>query len=407
MPRQNTLLAELRGALDLAGEGFDQVTARTHEWHRAISDLPFEAIEPIPGAGEGGAVVRVLHDGITDGVYATVRAVGGLAFGVARAAIKSVEHHGAEASTHPVRDDLVCAVSGVVGDYMAKQRNPLAVRAGVYASGRRVPLERGAVSAAFPEPTAELAIFVHGLCCNESTWRMYTSDEPAPRVPYPDALRADQGLTPVMLRYNSGLRVPHNGRTVARVISAFIAAYPVPVTRVVLIGHSMGGLVVRAACHAAQRRSAAWTRLVTQVVCLGSPHRGAPLEQVVHVGARLLGSFALGKPWARVLQARSVGIQDLREGVVSDQEAAPPRLAHAAYHFIGSTIGASERDPLGQLVGDGMVRLPSATARELADADTAVLHRLHHLDLLNHPAVYRELAARLQEPSSRPRAVTA
>ena len=36
-----------------------------------------------------------------------------------------------------------------------------------------------------------------------------------------------------------------------------------------------------------------WNRLVTDVVTLGTPHLGAPLERTVHAGAQVLGWFQL------------------------------------------------------------------------------------------------------------------
>jgi hypothetical protein len=171
----------------------------------------------------------------------------------------------------------------------------------------------------------------------------------------------------------------------------------------------MGGLVSRAACHSGLRSGAAWTDRVSNVICLGAPHLGAPLEKAVHLASAALNAFAVTRPLAAVLNARSRGIQDLRHGYTADQDwrgRSPQtqydarrtpiaRLPGARYHFIGSTVGGSERDPLGDIVGDGLVRLPSSTARELADADTAVLFRTHHMRLLNHPAVYRQIRTRL------------
>jgi hypothetical protein len=177
----------------------------------------------------------------------------------------------------------------------------------------------------------------------------------------------------------------------------------------VLIGHSMGGLVSRAACHSALRSGAAWASRVSHVICLGTPHLGAPLEKVVHLGTAVMGAFRVTTPLAAVLDVRSRGIQDLRHGYAADEDwrGRDPRTQYAArrtpiapvpgarYHFIGSHIGRSARDPLGRVVGDGLVRLRSSTARDLADADTAVLFRVHHMRLLNHPAVYREIRGRL------------
>jgi hypothetical protein len=171
----------------------------------------------------------------------------------------------------------------------------------------------------------------------------------------------------------------------------------------------MGGLVSRAACHAAMQTNARWGKHVSHVICLGAPHLGAPLERAVHLGTGLLEIMPLTRPWASVLNVRSRGIQDLRHGFTADadwrgrdpqrqyrsERTAICRLPGARYHFIGSSIGVDAADVVGRLIGDGLVRLSSSTAHELADADTAVLFGLHHIRLLNHPDVYREIRRRI------------
>jgi pimeloyl-ACP methyl ester carboxylesterase len=228
-------------------------------------------------------------------------------------------------------------------------------------------------------------------------------------MPYAERLAADLGFTSLHLRYNSGLHVSQNGRAFARQLDRLLDAYPRPFEEIVLIGHSMGGLVARSACHIGARRQAAWSERVSNVVCLGTPHLGAPLEKVVHVASALLDATSLGRPWAHVLKSRSAGIKDLRWGYVADEHwrgrdpdalldngrTPIPRVPHVRYHFIGSTFGDPENSLLAHAVGDGMVRLPSSTAHELADADTAVLAGINHMRLLNHPAVYGEIRARL------------
>lgn len=251
---------------------------------------------------------------------------------------------------------------------------------------------------------------MHGLCCNENCWRLYAEPGDPESEPYAQRLAADLGFTPYFARYNTGLHVSQNGRLLAREMARLVDAHPVPVGEIVLIGHSMGGLVSRAACHSARRGTAGWADAVSNVICLGTPHLGAPLEKAVHLGTTLLDGFPLTRPLAALLNARSRGIQDLRFGYVADQDwrgrdprtqydaqrTPIARLPGARYHFLGSSIGRSEHDPVGEVIGDGLVRLTSSTARELADADTAVLFRTHHMRMLNHPAVYRQIRGRLQ-----------
>lgn len=409
-------IAELRGSLKLAGNAFEHLTTRIHEFHRAISDMPFNAMQPLPGVRQGAQGTRAVHDGITDGVYGVIRGIGGALFRQAERALQLAERNFqpagevAEIATPPAiaRDNVVSALSGFVGDAMALERNPLRVRMGFYRDGRKLALTDAALAQAFPAATGRLVLFIHGLCCNEHSWRLYAAEH----QPYPDLLAAD-GFTPLMLRYNTGLHVSLNGRTLSRLIDKLVAHWPVRVTEVALIGHSMGGLVARSAAYKAAKAHMRWPDKLSHVICLGTPHLGAPLEQFVHAATPVLDAFALSRPLAKVLNVRSSGIRDLRHGFVADEDwknrpaealnadarTPIPRLPTVRYHFIGSSIGAHAEDWLGHAIGDGLVKLPSATARELAEADTATLFRAHHMQLLNHPAIAAQIEQRL---SSKP-----
>lgn len=421
--RQPHPLAQTRGGVEFAGSAFDQLTQRIHEFHRAISDIPFDRLEHTPVAKLGGQPTRILHDGITDSVYSTVRAAGSLAFGLASLALKRAEKMlepqmlalpppiDTTTATAPkmLRDNLLSALNGAFGDFIAARRNPLSVRLGFYQYGTAIELDSDTIAAAQPHITPRVVIFLHGLCCNEHSWGIYADPDASDTTPYGERLAAEHGFTPFYLRYNTGLHISQNGRSVARLIARLAANYPIALDEIVLVGHSMGGLVARSACHYAQEDQAAWTRKVTQVICLGTPHLGAPLEQAVHIGTAAMEAFALSRPWGRLLKARSLGIKDLRHGYTShsdwrgsDADASfenrrvkITRLPNARYHFIGSSIGESESHWLGKLVGDGLVRLPSSTAHQLADADSAVLYSTHHMRLLNHPIIYQQIAQRL------------
>lgn len=407
-------LAQWRGAADLGGRLFAQLTQRVHEWHRAISDLPFAALEQAPGLRETSAPVRALHDGITDGVYTAVQLTGTTLIDAATQILRAAERTSL-ATNRPARSlgangsQLVAAIGGLVGDDMAARRNPLTPRLGFYKENHRLDLRAGPLAAAYPDAQPRLAIFVHGLCCTEHAWSLYRDEQPADAADY-GARFQTLGYTPLYLRYNSGLHISQNGRLFARALDRLVTAWPQPVDDIVLIGHSMGGLVVRAAAHSGALRAAPWTAKVSHVFCIGSPHLGAPLEQVVNIGVARMQQYALSRPLARILGVRSAGIKDLRQGATHDADwrgrnldalgPAPrhaiARIAHAQYHFLGSTLGATTDDRLARTLGDGLVDLPSATAYELADADSATLTRLHHLRLLNHPLVWQWMERRLR-----------
>lgn len=414
--KKDSRLAELRGSLRLTGAAFEQITSRVEEFHRAIADMPFNTVGALPALREGSAPVRTLHDGIADGVYASIRGIGGAVFKLANASLKAAERNYQPATRKAVAltppaiayDNLVSAIVGLVGDHLAQDRNPLAVRLGFYRDGHRRALTPTALAAAYPEASGKLVVFIHGLCCNEHTWGFYRNPEDPETTPYGERLE-QQGWTALYVRYNSGLRISMNGRNLARQLQKLVEGWPVPVQEIALIGHSMGGLVARSACHAGAKAQLDWTTKVSQVICLGSPHLGAPLARGAHAAAAALDAFPLSRPVSKVLNIRSVGIRDLNHGRIVDEDwrgrpddavnAAAltpiPRLENARYHFIGSSFGADEHDLVGKILGDGLVMLPSATARHLADADTAMLFRAHHMTLLNNPVIYAQIAARL------------
>lgn len=417
MTKQVSSSAQLRGALTLAGQLFDQGTARVHEFHRAISDLPLTVVPKALGLEAGVKSTQLTHDTITDGVYGAIRAVGGAFFKTADVAIKATERNfglqsigsTVRAPASATRANLVSAISGLIGDAMAQERNPLAPKLGVYVQGHRVALTTASLAAEFPAATGRIVIFAHGLCCNENTWAFYQQPGNAETLPYSERLHTELGFSPVMLRYNSGLHISLNGRTAARQIEKLLAHWPVPVTELNFVGHSMGGLLARSAIHAAMKAGMGWTKKVRNVICLGSPHLGAPLERVVDRGVAAMNKLALSRPLAKVLDVRSVGIRDLGHGFVADEDwkgrertslnadsrTPIPRLATAQYHFIGCTLGADADSAINEMIGDGLVQVSSSTAAQLADADTAVLFSTNHLRLLNHPAIYQQIRQRL------------
>jgi len=185
--------------------------------------------------------------------------------------------------------------------------------------------------------------------------------------------------------------VADNGAALATLLGELAAVYPGGITRLVLIGHSMGGLVARSAAHHGQVSGAAWVEGLRDVVCLGSPQLGAPLEQLGAAAVAVLAAIGVTAPLARVFDARSAGIKDMHTGAIVDAGEAqrPPRTR---YHSIAGSLGGPGH-PIGWALGDGMVRVRSAHAGE----DGVRIPGLHHMDLLNHPAVFAEIEAALAD----------
>jgi pimeloyl-ACP methyl ester carboxylesterase len=316
---------------------------------------------------------------------------------------------------------LIGVANGVWGDWLSRTDNGLAVPLAFRRHGRDVPLTAAGLRQAYPDAAARIAVFVHGLCCDEQSWLLYgeRDENEQPRT-YGSRLHDDLGYTPVYLRYNSGRHISENGEDLARALQQLVDHWPKKLQRIALIGHSMGGLVIRSACHHGlmddlpEKTGApmGWTQKVTQVICLGSPHQGAPLEKIVNVANVLLGAIDITRPIATAINSRSAGIKDLRHGalrgedwadvnpdaVLGDRRLPVMPLPRARYHYIGATLGG-ENHALGLLLGDGLVRGGSASGHHRDEArhvgfkegDGHILTKLHHMQLLNHPDVYVHL----------------
>jgi pimeloyl-ACP methyl ester carboxylesterase len=303
----------------------------------------------------------------------------------------------------------------------------LALDMTVRVAGRRVPADTGALREAFPEASGRLAVFLHGLTEDEVSWCYRAERRGEPGVTYGTRLQEDLGLTPVYLRYNTGLHISENGRSLGDLLASLVDAWPVPVQDVVLIGHSMGGLVARSALHQAHGGTAGargWTHLVRDSVTLGSPHLGAPLERGVHRLTAHLARLPETRPLARLLSLRSVGIKDLRRGTLveadwtdRDLDALTPAehthvpLHDGARHFVVlATLSRNPSGRLADLLGDLLVP-PRSASGDTGDDDRLAfppdhVHRLgglHHFDLLNHPRIYRQIRQWLEQRPEGPR----
>ena len=274
-----------------------------------------------------------------------------------------------------------------------------------------------AIGAAIPDATARLAIFVHGLGTTEWSWCLGAADYHGdPSVNFGTLLRRDLGYTAIFVRYNGGRHVSDNGRELAARIEALAAAWPVPLDEIVLVGHSMGGLVSRSACEHARLDSHRWLRALRRVFSLGTPHHGADLERLGNLLGALL--LAVGTPGTRIpgrlLNGRSAGIKDLRFGnlvdedwlgrdpdaVAEDNRRLVPLLDGVDYHFLSATVTKDPAHPLGRLVGDLLVREGSASGepagalREIQfPIRTHCFGGLMHHVLQSHPDVYERIRA--------------
>ena len=369
--------AGVLGALALAADTADELVLGTvRDVHGAVATrVRFLTGRPACT----GPVTNIVYSGIGWGLRATGH---GLRAADRRVGARIEESHAGRV--------LVSAVNGFIGDRLVEDDSDLAITMAVRVANSDVDLDEVSLAAAFPSTTGDVVVFLHGLGEPETAWDLRSRDRGAR---YGDRL-AEQGWTPVYLRANTGLPIAENGVALASLLDDLVAAWPTAVRRIALVGHSMGGLIMRAACAVSSDAAQPWTELVTDVVTLGTPHLGAPLERGVALGARMLGRLPESAPFGRILEYRSVGILDLRGGLARDVQTLP----NARYHLVAATLTASRRHPVAETLGDGLVRYPSALGRPRHGPDmfpgADVLHiRGDHFDLLNHPEVDDALRA--------------
>ncbi|MDH5538400.1 MAG: GPI inositol-deacylase [Rhizobacter sp.] len=391
-------VSDLRGAARLATDATAGLTDLVEAMHERIARLP-----GIPAATPPGRT-----RGITGLVYKTIRGVTHVAGGSVDALLGLLAPAlNVENEPMPQREAVIAALNGTLGDHLLATGNPLATPMALRRDGRTLVVERAALAArVVPQATGRVAVLIHGLCMNDLQWQRDGHDHGA-------LLARELGYTPLYLHYNSGLHVSVNGRALAQQLEQLVDQWPQAVERLVLVGHSMGGLLARSAMHYGAQAGHHWLAHLSDVVFIGTPHHGAPLERAGHWIDTVLGATPYAAPLARLGKLRSAGITDLRHGNLVDEDwAGDDRISNGAdrrqplplpagvrCHAIASSLGRKMGDLKELVLGDGLVPLDSAlgrhrdAARCLAFAPERqwVGQGIGHLDLLKDVGVAAQL----------------
>ena len=305
------------------------------------------------------------------------------------------------------REMVLAALNGVLGDRLAASNNPLATPMTLRYKGQALDWQ-----ALPPElsTSGKVLLLIHGLCMNDLQWQ---SQADAKTADHGAALACALGYTPIYLRYNSGLHTSQNGHELSARLEHLCSHWPTPISEITVVAHSMGGLLIRSAFHYARQDARRWPDHLKNIVFLGTPHHGAPLERAGNWIDVILGSTPYSAPFARLGQLRSAGITDLRYGHVLDRDwqghdrfsRQPDTRRHVPLpegvccFTVAATTAAQRSVVADRLLGDGLVPLRSALGqhddprRTLVFAKTAQLiaYRTNHLALLSSPAVTRQL----------------
>ena len=409
-PRLPTCLhvSDIQGLAQLATQGVLGVTDLAESVHgnvyKAVA-VPFGLLgQAFVDRAPGASGVR--SRGITGLVYGSVRGVTRLAGGAVSAALAGAAPLLPRQAPSPAREGMLSALNGVLGDQLLETGNPLAIRMSLRHQGQTLALEKSALAQALPEATGKILVLAHGLCMNDLQWRAKGPD--GHLQTHGETLARALGYTPVYLHYNSGLHTSTNGQQFASLLEQLWQAWPQAPRELTLLTHSMGGLVSRSACDHGEHAGQAWRRGLKNLVFLGTPHHGAPLETLGSWVDTVLVSNVVTRPFASIGQIRSAGITDLRQGNVLDADLqgvdrfarAPDRRQTVPLPTGVACYTVAARDILRQKMrGDGLVSLDSALGRHEDPLRTLAFtaenqwlaHGMNHMELLNRPEVAQQL----------------
>jgi len=313
------------------------------------------------------------------------------------------------------RAAIVAALNGVMGDRLQASANPLAVPmtlryqelGAIVSKGLEANLPLGEQ---IPNATPKLLLVIHGLCMNDLQWN---TQQQGKNINHAITLASALGYTPVYVRYNSGLHVSENGHDLARQLEALVTRWPTALAQITVLAHSMGGLLARSALHVASQSGLQWPQHLKNIVFLGTPHHGAPLERAGNWVDVILGSTPYSRPFAKLGQLRSAGVTDLRYGHVldvdwmghdrfrrkPDSRTPVPLPDNVACFTVAATLAGKRSHLADRLLGDGLVPLHSALGQHdeaprqlhFAPGHQLISYRTGHLQLLSNPAITQQL----------------
>lgn len=409
-PLRHLRLSDVRGMAQLATQATTGVARIAEGVHRSVWDTMGVPGGRTPGATRGitGLVYRIIH-----GV--TLLLGKGADAALARLELQFDSADGSTPGT-PLRETLLAALNGVMGDRLVASSNPFATP--MTLRYRHEALNWKALPPV-PEVGGKVLVLIHGLCMTDLQSH---ARHKGLEIEHGKALASALGYTPLYLRYNSGLHTSQNGRELSTQLEQLVTHWPKPIEELTVVAHSMGGLLIRSAVHYGKQASMRWPDCLGSIVFLGTPHHGAPLERAGSWVDTILGSTPYTAPFARLGRLRSAGITDLRYGHVLDEDWQAHDRFHrrpdsrrdvplpegVACYTVAATTAARRGALADRLIGDGLVPLRSALGqhddvrRSLAFAKESkwIAYRTNHMALLTSPEVARQIVQWLTPPQA-------
>lgn len=399
MPKQTKInIADIRGITKIITDATVNVTDLVEEVQTQIVHPPLLK----------STAVQRLVTGVSGAVYDLVRFCTKL---IGSGLDKSLEILNPELNigiSIGEKETILAILNGVVGDYLQENKNPLTISMSLKQNGAAIDFDKIKKEKEKNDKkvSGKILLMVHGLCMNDIqwTWKGHNHGE---------ILADSLDFVPVYLHYNTGLHISENGQKMNLILEELIENWCVPVEEIVILVHSMGGLLSRSAFFYGTKNGQSWTKFLTKIIFLGTPHHGSPLERIGNHVDRLLTAIPYAKPFTRLGKMRSSGITDLRFGnlVTEDWEGRDrfekqiderkiiPLPKNVECFTIAAIIGKLGDNLKEKTVGDGLVQLKSALGKHENEAqnlgfkpeNTMILYEANHLDLLSDKRVLEQV----------------
>lgn len=388
--------SDLQGLTGLIKDATVNITDLVEDMHIRTVHPPLLPSTPI----------QHMITGISSVVYSTIRGTTKFIGGGLEQTFKHLDPLIGSGIPLGKKESILAVLNGVVGDHLVKNDNPLAIDMQFRHRGERLALDANGINQAVPKVNGKILLMVHGLCMNDLLWTRNEHN-------HGETIAEEFGFTPVHLHYNSGLHISDNGQKFSDLLDELLNSWPVDVEELVIVAHSMGGLVSRSAMHYGQKEEKNWTKHLRKIIFLGTPHQGAPLERIGNYVDRILSAISYVKPFARLGKMRSSGITDLRFGNLVEEDWAGqdrfkkgsiermhiPLPDNVKAYAIAACLGKEEENLKNDIVGDGLVRPGSALGQHkdpdqslyFDESNTRIDYETSHMDLLSSEGVYNQL----------------
>ena len=400
-------VSDLRSIVNLATLATSKITSIAEEVHQSVwSTMGFAGGEK-PGKTRGitGLVYKAVHD---------VTRLTGQGADTLMAGLQPLfESTESDTPESPGRKAFLSVLNGLMGDRLVEDNSSFAIPMSFRYREQTLNWQS-------PPPLAgssnKVLLLIHGLCMDDLQLHARRSNQ---TIEHGEALASALDYSPVYLRYNSGLHISQNGRELADQLEQLVSCWPSEIEDLSVIAHSMGGLVIRSAMHYAKQAGMQWPDRIGNIVFLGTPHHGAPLERAGNWLDEILSSMPYTKPFGALNQLRSAGITDLRYGNVlhedwhghnrfhlkPDTRQLAPLPETVGCHTVAATLTENRGALADHLVGDGVVPLHSALGQHkeeqrrlsFSKSSQMIVYQTNHMDLLNSPEVLDQITLWLKD----------